>query len=257
MAFNPTFEARRKPSTRAISEDRASSFFSDSQSSWVVFNHTEPRPHDILSLSTENPLSETEDETGSVGHGQSRDLLQEPKILFSGKISAQAHVPDEETIEKSQVPLSSRINEWQESADNSVVSDNVASWDLDEDLISQVLDTTILRRVPAYYGDSCFKDMSPAEFARFQRSSAILQKSLTRKGYDTSDPELVPRLARLLNWRDLLRTSGSLVDDYIANTLSRANFQDRTYRDVEISDTATSSSLIICGAGTGDSWNDI
>ncbi|GEQ68696.1 hypothetical protein JCM33374_g2364 [Metschnikowia sp. JCM 33374] len=257
MAFNPHLGARRKQSTRAVSEDRASSFFSDSQASWVVFNPADLGPQDILSVSTETPLSGSEYEEDVLAEAPELGrLLKEAEEARDGGKTSPLQEPDDDLIDGFDMSLSNRINEWQKTTDDtSAVSDNVASWDLDEDLTHQVLDTTILSPVPAYYGDQFFKNMSRAEYMRFRRSSLILKQSLSRKGYKPNDPEVMSRLLSLLKWNNLLRSSGSLVDDYIANTLSRVHLQERTYKDVEFSDTATSSSLVMCG-GSG-SWNEI
>ncbi|OBA20950.1 hypothetical protein METBIDRAFT_169890 [Metschnikowia bicuspidata var. bicuspidata NRRL YB-4993] len=252
MAFNPVMEARRKPSVRTVSEDRASSFFSDSQTSWVVFNPAELRPFDILSLSTEHPFTSTEDDGFLLEAREDAVSAVGPRRHFSGSQIALSQVSHEGLI--NDLALSRRINEWQKTTDTSV-SDNVASWDLDEDLVGQVLETPVLRRVPAYYGDEYFKNMSRIEYIRFQRSSAVLRQSLCRNGVDASDPELVPRLLRLLKWQDLLRSPGSLVDDYIVNTLSRVNLRQRVHAETEFSDTA-SSSPVMCGGSSG-TWNDI
>lgn len=257
MAFNSGMEARHKPSLRAVSEDQSSSFFSDSQTSWVMFNPSEMQPHDVLSFSTENPLTSTEDEAESLAEGSEIGATaQEQKTVFSGRQKPPSPEPEDELIDDLDFSLSNRIKEWQKTTDTSV-SDNVASWGLDEDLIHQVLDTSILQKVPEYYGDQYFKNMSRLEYIRFKRSSDILRHSLSRKGYIENDPEVMSRLLSLLKWQDLLQSSGSLINDYIASTMSRAHLQGRVYQDVEFSDTATSSSLVLCGGNSSGAWNDI
>lgn len=257
MAFNSGFETRRKPSVQAVSEDRASLFFSDSQTSWVVFDQTELPPHDILSFSTENPLTSTEDESESAIEGdETSQIFQNQGQAYSGRDSS-LHETDDELIDGLNPSLSHRINAWQKNTTETSVSDNVASWDLDEDLIHDVLDTTVFQLVPAYYGDHLFRNMSRSEYLRFRKCSAVLQKSLSTKGSFGHDPDMVSKLLSLIKWRDLLRSSGSLVDDYVANTLSRAHLQNEpVFKDTEFSDTATSSSLILCG-GSGGAWNDL
>lgn len=248
MAFNSAFETRRKRPIQQTSDDHASSFFSDSQTSWVVFGPDDHVANDILLLSTENQLTETESD------GNSEQDLDETQSLARSKVSE----ADDDLIDDLHYNLSSRINEWQKTTDTdataALVSDNVALWDLDAEFMSQVLDTSILRRVPAYYGDQYFQNMTKAEYLRFRKTSLILRKSLTRKGFDTRDPQLISRLLNLLKWRDLLQSPGSLVEDYIVNTLSRVHLQTRVFKDAEFSDSATSSSLVLCGGG---SWNDI
>lgn len=235
MAFNLTFETRRKAPVRAVAEERPLSLFSESQTSWVVFNPTDVPENDILSFSTSAALTQTESDSEAEAEEEEREE------------------EDDDLIDHLQVSLSSRINEWQKATDASV-SDNMASWDLDADLVSQVLDTSILRRVAPWYGDHYFENMSKADYAQYKRASAVLKKLLSRKDYNPRDPDILTRVLQLLQWQDLLRTSGSLVDDYIVNTLSRTYFKEPAFKDVEFSDTATSSSLVMCG---GSSGNDI
>lgn len=228
MAFNLAFETRRRVTVRPVVTENESSLFSESQSLWVVFNPVEKVENDILSLSTTNSFAtQTEDE---------EDTREE----------------NDDLIDALEMTLSHKIDQWQHSTD-AAVSDNIASWDLDEELVSLLLDKSILRRVPAYYGDHYFENMSKADYVRFKRASNILKQSLT--GNIAPDKDLISRVIELLQWQNLLRTSGSLVNDYIANTLARTNhMQGPLFRDVEFSDTATSSSFIMCG---GSSWNDI
>lgn len=207
-----------------------------------MFDPADKLENDILSFSTNNPLTATE-ESGEELSGEESETDDE----------FDEHDEHDELIDGLQMSLSNRINEWQLTTE-AAISDNIALWDLDAELVSLLLDTSILRRVPAYYGDHLFENMSKADYVRFKRATLILKKSLTRKGYSGKNPELLQRVLELLQWQNLLRTSGLLVNDYIVNTLARTQFKDPVYKDVEFSDTATSSSLVICG---GSSWNDI
>lgn len=252
MAFNSAFEAKKRISVNPPSLDNDVSLFSESQSSWVVFDPQDQVPYDILSFSTNNSLtmSEEEDEEDLDDISETAEL-QNDQIRYSVSGDEEPHENDD-LIEDLHSSLSNRINEWQKTTDTSV-SDNVASWDLDAEFVTQLLDTSILQRVPAFYGDKLFDNMSKSDYTRFKRTSARLRRSLTRKGYDSSDPDILTRLFSLLQWQTLLRGSGSMVNDYIVNTRSRIHFRKPTYSR-EFSDTATSSSLVMCG---GPSWNDI
>lgn len=244
MAFNPAFEQRRRALVRATPVEPEASVFSESQSLWVVFNPTDRIENDILSFSTNNPLTTTESDS-ELDESQDSDDEDEKH---------EGNEEHDDLIDDLQMSLSNRINEWQLTTEAAVL-DNIASWDLDAELVSLLLDTSILRRVPAYYGDRYFENMSKADYVRFKRATAMLKRSLTRKGNTGTNPELIQRVLELLQWQNLLRTSGSsLINDYIVNTLARTQFRNPSYRDVEFSDTATSSSLVICG---GSSWNDI
>lgn len=249
MAFNPAFEQRRKAPARAETSEKEVSLFSESQNSWVVFNPQDQVPYDILSFSTSNPLTSS-DEGNELDGEETTELAQHPRSLESDNYEEDHE--DDDLIEDLHTSLSNRINEWQKAKETSV-SDNIASWDLDADLVSQMLDTSILREVPSFYGDKYFDGMSKADFANFKKTSALLRRSLTRNGYESSDPDILTRLLSLLQWQSLLRGSGSLVNDYIVNTRSRVHLGRPSYVP-EFSDTATSSSLVLCG---GPSWNDV
>lgn len=238
---------------RAASVEHEASIFSESQSLWVVFNPADRIENDILSFSTNNPLTTTA--SGSQYGGTDEDDAYDEQHRRSGRFDHEdsGDDGDDELLDDPLVSLSNRINQWQ-LATEAAVSDNIASWDLDAELVNLLLDTSILRRVPAFYGDHCFENMSKADYVRYKRAAAMLKKSLTRKGSARPGPELVQRVLELLQWQNLIRTSGSLVNDYIINTLARTQFVSPKYGDVEFSDTATSSSLVLCG---GSSWNDI
>lgn len=247
MAFNAAVERRKRVPVIAAPVENESSLFSESQSLWVVFNPPDKLELDILSVSTNNnPLTATDEESELQSGEDSADEYDEYDEYDDDEA-------DDDLIDGLDQTLSKRINEWQ-LATEAAVLDNQASWDLDAELVPLRLHKSVLRRVPAYYGDRYFENMSKAEYVRFKRATAILKKSLTRKGYKSSNPELLTRVLELLQWQNLLQTSGSLVNDYIVNTIARTHFVDPPMKDVEFSDTATLSSLVICG---GSSWNDI
>lgn len=236
MAFNPAYETRRRVSERPlVREETESAVLSESQSLWVVFN-PDRLDNDVILFSTTNPLT-TEDSGQAVSESGSE---------------CSEETDNDDLIDEVQPSLSSRIDKWQNATD-AAVSDNIASWDLDLDLVSRLLDTSILRRVPSFYGDEYFENMSKADYARFKRASAILRKLLTKKGSPVVE-DIITRLLQVLQWQNLLNTLGSLVNDYIMNTLARTQ-PTVGFRDVEYSDTATLSSMVMCGGGL--LWNDI
>lgn len=229
MAFNSTrgaLGAKRKAPLTTSLPDHASSLLSEAL--WVVFNPADRM--DVLSLST-NPLTTEESDlehTRPLEPALDLDILADPDSPPGA--------------------LSLRIAEWQRATETEV-TDNMASWDLDDALAPQ-LDRSLLPKVPAFYGDLHFDAFSPADYARFQRALARLKSSLTRKGYSRGDPALLSRLLDLLHWQRLLRSLGSLVTDYVANTLARTHVD---FRRGDFSDSA-SSSLVMCGPS---SWNDL
>lgn len=262
MAFNSTLGTRRRAPIRATSQDYASSIFSESQSLWVLFNPTGQLEPDVLSLSTNNPLTTTEeeeeeeeeeDEEEEGNEGGEEEGQQNRQESASGltKDGQDEYEEDDDLVDD--LTLANRINEWQRATETEV-SDNMASWDLDADLVEKLLDKSILRHVPDFYGAQYFDHMSQTEFARFKEASAMLKESLTRDGYAKSDSNLFTRLIELLQWQNLLKSQGSLVNDYVVNTLARTNLHKPEFKSVEFSDTATSSSMIMCGGG---SWNDL
>lgn len=237
MAFNPAYETRRRVSVCPTAPDETeSAVLSESQSLWVLFN-PDRVDNDVILFSTTNPLTtEASEEMESEEESEDND-----------------ETDNDDLIDEVQPSLLSRIDQWQNATD-AAVSDNIASWDLDSDLVTKLLDTSILRRVPAFYGDEYFENMSKADYVRFKRASAILRKLLTTKGAPNVDKDLITRLLQVLQWQNLLSTLGTLVNDYIINTLARTQPPVFGFRDVEYSDTATSSSMVMCG---GSLWNDI
>lgn len=267
MAFTPAFEARRAAPARVAHSTHELSIISDSQSSWVVFNPPHRVATDILSFSTNDVLTQTESHSLQVEDEDEEDEDDEDDDFDEQKEAGNAHVTrredsdesgseidDDELIDHLHMTLSNRIEEWQKTTDTAV-SDNIASWDLDEELVSHILDKSVLRPAPRFYGDHYFENMSKADYARFQRTSAKLRRSLTQKGAHNVNSDILLRLLELLQWQTLLRTSGSLVDDYIVNTLARTSFHASVLRNLRFANTATLSSLVSCGGGS--SWNEI
>lgn len=272
MAFTPAFEARRAAPARVAHSTHELSIISDSQSSWVVFNPPHRVATDILSFSTNDVLTQTESHSlqdMDEDEEDDNDNVDDDENNFRSHNAPQtAHVTrrddsddsgseidDDELIDHLHMTLSNRIEEWQKTTDTAV-SDNIASWDLDEELVTHILDKSVLRPAPRFYGDHYFENMSKADYARFRRTSAKLRRSLTQKGAQTVKSDILLRLLELLQWQTLLRTSGSLVDDYIVNTLARTSFHDPILRNLRFANTATLSSLVSCGGG-GSSWNEI
>lgn len=247
MAFNSTvgaLGAKRKAPPRTATPDYASSILSESQALWVVFNPADRM--DVLSLSTNNPLTSTEEEFDEL-----EDEEHEQHEQHEQELDHEDSDSDDDQLDSLAGSLSVRINEWQRATETEV-SDNMASWDLDAALVEQILDRSLLGKVPAFYGDLYFDGFSLADYARFRRASTRLKGSLTRKGYSKSDPALLTRLLELLHWQRLLKSLGSLVTDYVVNTLARTNMGE-PFGNVEFSDSA-SSSLVMCGPS---SWNDL
>lgn len=244
MAFNSTIAgAKRKAPLRAVSPALASSILSESQALWVLFNPADRM--DVLSLSTNNPLTTTEEEFGQ--EEQESSDQEKPQHTECGDDVSDA----DGALDHLAASLSTRINEWQRATE-AEVSDNMASWDLDAALVEQILDRSLLRRVPAFYGDLYFDGFSQDEYARFKRASERLKGSLTRKGNNNNDPALLKRLLELLHWQRLLKSLGSLVADYVVNTVARTSTA-QPFHHVDYSDSA-SSSLVMCGPS---SWNDL
>lgn len=250
MAFNSSIAvgAKRKTLLRTNSPDYASSILSESQALWVLFNPADRM--DVLSLSTNNPLTSTEEEF-EPEEEEDEEEEKEHGLQRHEQESEDEGSDQDGPLDHLAASLSNRINEWQRATETEV-SDNMASWDLDAALVEKLLDRSLLRQVPAFYGDLYFDGFTLAEYVRFKRASARLKGSLTRKGYTKSDPALLKRLLELLHWQRLLKSLGSLVTDYVVNTLARTNMED-PFKNVEFSDSA-SSSMVMCGPS---SWNDL
>lgn len=236
MAFNPAYatavDTRRH--VNAEPDFESASILTESQLLWVVFNPAAET--DILLFSTQ---------------------LQTDADSLADELLEEQEEENDDLIDDLQMLLSNRINEWQlatlAAASDPAVLDNVALWDLDAELVLLLLDTLVLRRVPAFYGDHLFESMSPADYKRFKRASASLRRLLLARG-TPRDKALLSRLLELLQWRNLINTSGSLVNDYIATTLARLHHWRSSVLSDAVSDTVTSLLMVMCG---GASWNDL
>ncbi|KAK7687356.1 hypothetical protein QCA50_009221 [Cerrena zonata] len=185
--------------------------------------------------------------------------------------------------------LDTRINNWRNSNRDDLIDDNVASWDLDEDLISQILDKTIIRNevgglskshVPSnFYGDDFLKNLNKKDYIKFKNITKNLKKSLNTNQKETT-LDLVNKIisnyhqnnqntlnrGNLVNkmhhhqkrYSSILNESTTTNDntDYTFNP----TYHDDGFRMLEQSETATSSSLVLCGGvgfGGNSSWGDI
>lgn len=185
--------------------------------------------------------------------------------------------------------LDTRINNWRNSNRDDLIDDNVASWDLDEDLISQILDKTVIRNevgglskshIPSnFYGDDFLKNLNKKDYIKFKNITKNLKKSLNTNQKETT-LDLVNKIisnyhqnnqntlnrGNLVNkmhhhqkrYSSILNESTTTNDntDYTFNP----TYHDDSFRMLEQSETATSSSLVLCGGvgfGGNSSWGDI
>lgn len=341
----PQSKARAAPQSVAgvdnVSETKSGSILSDLQSLWVLFDPANTiRTHssvahesDILSFTndTGSQITETDsDGTNSQYHGEQRqrdveeDDDDDDSLIdnFESRDSTPSQSRLEQLFQLAPAQesgnLDNRINQWKQNDLDELIDDNVASWDLDENLISQILDTLLInklkgKKIPPqdFYGDDFFANYLKSDYIKFKKISNNLKHNLSREAstneklISSTLPEIINQLlVKFLNQHDhsshrqnnvdvmnqqrkrystILNQSTStnhLISSIIENQLNpntplatsgfnspMQNSQDpgspgtlHLSHSLEFSDTATSSSLVLCGGmrvGGGNSWGDI
>lgn len=259
MAFNGY--KLNYPTQRVVvnnDNEEVRSILSDDQSSWVLFNPDS----DILSNTTqerdeltEPDFEEEEEEEDLEASKLSHDQPQQPQQL-----EEQGH-EDEDTdtdslidnFDPSQLRLEklfnkphSRITNWN-NVEDEIVDDNVASWDLDENLSNHSLDTSILK-IKEFYGDELLRGMNKSELRQFKKIHHDLRAYLNRK----PNPIINQMLLKLYPSKDY-RNYNSHSYELPYKRYLDTNLTNHYDNDDVTSETA-SSSLVMCGA---NNWNDI
>lgn len=218
MAFNPAYQLRRTRSNTSYQNEssslveRANSLLSESQSLWVLFSPSlasENVESDILSLTVDSQVDDADaDAEGEEEEEQEEeDATSEVDSLIDNLKSTSGNTPFQ--LEQMLLnyagadnsALRKRINKWKSSQDippvESVDDDNIASWDLDENIITELLEqstassqATSLSSSPnlkdgyhprKFYGDDIFKNCSKRDLIRFKKIANNLKTSLSRK----------------------------------------------------------------------------
>lgn len=266
--------------------ERTNSLLLDLQSLWVLFSPTntasEVDESDIL-LTTGGsvvPSQATGDLSESTNDHDDRFLAME---RFG---PATTPTLPEETIQHPEITmdsrdalhLSQRINQWKLLREISI-EDNEASWDLDENIVENLLqpnllDTSILSENRSYYGDDMFEGYSKKEWAKFRKIANELKLSLSRKdeapvslpvallmtlfrqkrqeehhrGQQQYNRVLAANLARFKRYLTVLQLSNSqynrkFLDNVLQNQLQ---FSRRGHLDEESFSSTASSSIVVC-----------
>lgn len=250
--------------------EEVNSILSDSQqSSWVLFN---PSESDILSsTNTNNPSVNTNEESLQQQRSQNDNQLEQNSDS-QGNSDVDTDIEEDSLIDNFsydtpsqlrlerlfQNPLKDRVNKWNKNLiDTEFFDDNIASWDLDENLSNNYLDNSILK-MKEFYGDDIIKNMSKAEFRRFKTIERNLRNYLNRK----PNPILYQVLLKMMPPNNNSQTPpppmnrspsyNKMLNSIINNHYN--NFNHIEDKLLTKSDTA-SSSLVICGGN--ESWNDI
>lgn len=280
MAFNPIYQAGQRGSIRrqvatlnsegsldgASPYERETSILSDSEASlWVLFNPTEGS--DILLLSN-GTVEESDEESESGGENDSENDMEDSLIDDFAPMPSQARL--ERLFTHQQQPQSSRldqrIDQWRnDHCDAELVDDNTASWDLDENLQSELRsETTSTHTITGdeppntrpFYGDDLVRNMSRRQFRKVKRTAGRLAPNLTRQQHQGRLPQLLDQLiTRLLRSPEfglefnLQNHSYQLLIETMLEHPPRPRVGPAT---VEYSDTASSSSMVLCGGSWGD-----
>lgn len=220
--------------------NHSTSILSELQSLWVLFNpvysnsvnrQSSTNDDDILSItntssqftdidSNQQQLDEEEEEQiDSLSEDEVEDEEEDDDDSLIDNFQSNNSTPSQSRLEQlfndksynqeseHSNNLDNKINNWkqnnfEESIDESVVDDNIASWDLDENLINSNLDKSIIERKtkrspPQFYGDSLFNSRN--DYHKFRKISPNLSASLSQQRNNTnlvnsSLPDLINQL---------------------------------------------------------------
>lgn len=163
-------------------KEEVNSILSDDKNSWVLFNPDD----DILSSTqrlelfleiqsqqtdrqseeerTDNELEESDQEHQQEEDEEEDDLIDnlgtfKIRNMFSKNYDA--------------------IKNWKNNIGNDIFDDNLASWDLDENLSVNQLDTTILDK--SFYGDELIRNLNAKDFRKFKKIQLNLKNYLNQR----------------------------------------------------------------------------
>lgn len=296
MAFNPGLRIEQTSKKTAPELEsplhRTSSILSDSQSLWVLFSPSlsgEADESDILSLSNDDKdskVSSHPSETSDMSQSEGADSL----IDTFGDVAGNSGVvrSDEYPGETSYLTATSgvgylvleelrssrlreRIQKWGDNMQENTVDDNVASWDLDENL--SLYSSNSSSKPRAFYGDDLLEGMSRQERSRVRKIAKKLKHSLNLKNeYEGLLVSLIlfhisqlpghKQLQIPLHFRMDSRTSTysrmlaesntrPFLDSYLRNNLNWSRVA--ISKEKPFSETTSNSSAILCGG----SWDEI
>lgn len=228
MAYNLAYQLRSTKTNTSLHDDstslveRANSLLSESQSLWVLFNPLDvtsatKAETDILSLTADSQRTEDDDD-----EEDDEDVLQQHIAPRDGRhleLEDNDSLVDKLKHDNSEADgtpgriqrlffnyagtdssLRKRINDWKSlqtvTETSTLDEDNVASWDLDENIVAELLQQSqavtpkllspqtsqlLGSRDHKYYGDEVFEDYSMREINLVKKVTQELKSSLNRK----------------------------------------------------------------------------
>ncbi|EDK37477.2 hypothetical protein PGUG_01575 [Meyerozyma guilliermondii ATCC 6260] len=276
MAFNPNYQTGQRGSIRRqvatlnsegsldanSAYERENSILSDSEaSSWVLFNPTEGS--DILSLSN-GTVEESDEESESGNEIDPEDSLIDDFAPLPSQSRLERLFTHQKQPQSSR--LDQRIDQWRnDHCESELVDDNTASWDLDENLQSELRsETTSTHTITPdeppntrpFYGDDLVRNMSRRQFRKVKRTAGRLAPNLTREQQQGRLPQLLDQLiSRLLRSPEFgleFNLQNHSYQSLIETMLEHPPRPRVGPATVEYSDTASSSSMVLCGGSWGD-----
>lgn len=263
----------------------------DDQSLYILFNPVKSvssarNESDILSF-TNTTAEDQVEEDDEVDDEEDEEAAQQNQNL---QPIQDRGVPRMVELANHGSNLSNKINNWYNSSvyssDNMFIDDNIASWNLDENLMdhSKLLDATdqgkVERPILDIYGSDLLKYLDQEDLAKFKRFHRLIdiKKFLLAKNSDTTSTTSATGSNTILNQiilKLILATRGekgtSEVEhsvDTKAHAPTYVNHMRSSYVKPEVSfvssstfsDTTGGSSLIVCGGvgfGGSSSWNEL
>lgn len=253
----------------------------DDQSLYILFNPVRTssvrNESDILSFT--NTTAEDEEQEQEQGQEQEEQQEHEEKDEQYKEDDekqeiVQATVQRIPNTDLSESNLSNKINNWYNSnvysSDDMFVDDNIASWNLDENLMDHSKEGML-----EVYGSDLFKYLDKEDLAKFKRFHHLtdIKTFLLSKGdvASTTSATAPNTILNQLILKLILATRGqqkshvehvptkSYTPAYI-NHMSQRSYQPEFVSPSTFSDTTGGSSLILCGGvgfGGSSSWNEL
>lgn len=182
MAFNG-YKLTYPTAKIAVNNDKeeVNSILSDDKNSWVLFNPDD----DILSstqrleLFLEIQSQQTDRQSVEDQTDDEQEESDEEQQLEEDEEDDLIDNLDTFKIRNMFSKNYDAIKKWKNNINNDFFDDNLASWDLDENLSVNQLDTTILDK--SFYGDELIRNLNAKDFRKFKKIQLNLKNYLNQR----------------------------------------------------------------------------
>ncbi|CAH6719570.1 hypothetical protein CLIB1444_02S11628 [[Candida] jaroonii] len=182
MAFNG-YKLTYPTAKIAVNNDKeeVNSILSDDKNSWVLFN-----PDDDILSSTQRSESFSEIQSQQTDRQSVEDQTDDEQEESDEEQQLEEDEEDDliDNLDTFKIRnMFSKnydaIKKWKNNINNDFFDDNLASWDLDENLSVNQLDTTILDK--SFYGDELIRNLNAKDFRKFKKIQLNLKNYLNQR----------------------------------------------------------------------------